>query len=61
VLWARRFFGELKMLQGDAGARQILKANAHAVAEVAGEGEAAMFDVDTPDMLAELRQSRESR
>ncbi|WP_413993225.1 NTP transferase domain-containing protein [Labrys okinawensis] len=56
VLWSRRFFGELQTLQGDSGGRQILKANADAVAEVAVSSAEASFDVDTPEALADLRQ-----
>ncbi|GLS23699.1 4-diphosphocytidyl-2C-methyl-D-erythritol kinase [Labrys miyagiensis] len=56
VLWSRRFFGELQTLQGDSGGRQILKANADAVAEIAVSSAEASFDVDTPEALADLRQ-----
>jgi molybdenum cofactor cytidylyltransferase len=55
VLFARRFFGALQHLEGDAGARQILKAHAEAIAEVAVEGDGAALDLDTPEALAEHR------
>lgn len=55
VLWARRFFDELKALQGDSGARQILKAHADAVVEIAVDGEGPVFDVDTPEALTLAR------
>lgn len=55
VLWARRFFDDLRRLVGDSGGRQILADNRGAIVEVAVEGAAATFDVDTPEALAELR------
>jgi molybdenum cofactor cytidylyltransferase len=54
VLWARRFFAELRHLTGDSGARQILAANRDAVVEVAVAGRAAAIDVDTAEDLASL-------
>ena len=55
VLLARRFFETLRHLEGDAGARQILKAHAEAIVEVPVEGEAARLDIDTPEALSALR------
>jgi molybdenum cofactor cytidylyltransferase len=57
VIWARRFFADLQNLQGDAGARQILKANTDAVVEVSFKSAAVTFDVDTPEALVTLRQN----
>ena len=55
VIWARRFFGDLTNLQGDAGARQILAANADAVVELAVETDGAAIDIDTQEALERLR------
>ncbi|MDQ0394010.1 molybdopterin-binding/glycosyltransferase family 2 protein [Labrys monachus] len=55
VIWARRFFGDLAGLQGDAGARQILAANADAVVELPVETQGASIDIDTPEALETLR------
>ncbi|MEP9347740.1 NTP transferase domain-containing protein [Xanthobacter sp. KR7-225] len=55
VLWSRRYFPELCAIEGDTGARQVLAANAAAVAEVEAEGPAAFLDVDTPELLAAAR------
>ena len=54
VLWARRFFEDLKALEGDTGARQILARHGDGVVEVPVDDSAASFDVDTPEALAEL-------
>lgn len=56
VIWARRFFDELQAIEGDAGGRQILKANGDAVVEIPVSSSAASFDVDTREALAQLRQ-----
>lgn len=58
VIWARRFFDDLLAVQGDAGGRQILKANSDAVIEIPVSSAAASFDVDTQEALAQLRQTR---
>ncbi|MDT3379354.1 molybdopterin-binding/glycosyltransferase family 2 protein [Labrys neptuniae] len=56
VIWARRFFDELQAIEGDAGGRQILKANGDAVVEIPVSSSAASFDVDTREALVQLRQ-----
>jgi molybdenum cofactor cytidylyltransferase len=55
VLWSRRFFAELMMLDGDVGARNLIVKHAQAVADVAVEGPGAFLDIDTPQALAEAR------
>jgi molybdenum cofactor cytidylyltransferase len=55
VVWSRRFFSELGELGGDVGARNLIASYPEAVAEVAVTGRGALFDVDTPDALDELR------
>ena len=50
VLWPARFFGELKNVEGDVGARHIIGANADRVLEVE-LGQAASLDIDTPTTL----------
>jgi molybdenum cofactor cytidylyltransferase len=51
VLWSRRFFNELKTLDGDIGARHLIARHAEAVAEVPVEGHGAFLDIDTPQAL----------
>lgn len=49
-LFPRAYFGELMLLQGDAGARVLLRQHADSVATVAMP--AAAVDVDTPEDLS---------
>ena len=55
VVWSRRFFPELGEIGGDVGARHLIASYPEAVAEVGVAGRGALFDVDTPDALDELR------
>jgi molybdenum cofactor cytidylyltransferase len=55
IVWARRFFPDLLRLEGDAGARALLRAHAEGVVEVPVASDAVTFDVDTPEALAALR------
>ena len=57
VLWPRRFFPELLQLDGDAGARRLLKTYRAEVQEVALDSTAILLDIDTPDALARARGS----
>ncbi|MGN6285213.1 MAG: NTP transferase domain-containing protein [Afipia sp.] len=54
VLWSRRFFSELMMLDGDIGARHLIAQHGEAVAEVEVEGKSAFLDIDTPEALADV-------
>jgi molybdenum cofactor cytidylyltransferase len=57
VLWARRFFGEMQELAGDAGAKHLIGAHGEAAAEVAMEGDGVLIDIDTPLALAGLAKA----
>jgi molybdenum cofactor cytidylyltransferase len=60
VLLSRALFGAIAKLDGDEGARKLLKgAAAGQVIEVEVSGMAAMLDVDTPQGLAEARRALE--
>jgi molybdenum cofactor cytidylyltransferase len=61
VLWSRRFFDELMMLDGDIGARHLIAKHGEAVAEVVVEGHGAFLDIDTPEALADARQGKRQR
>jgi molybdenum cofactor cytidylyltransferase len=50
VLWDKRFFGALKSLSGDIGAKHLIAENPGFVSEVE-IGEAARLDLDTPQAL----------
>lgn len=54
VVWARRFFPDLLRLEGDAGARALLRSFSEGVVEVAVDKVAVTVDVDTPDDLSAL-------
>lgn len=55
VLWAARFFPEMRALTGDAGARVLLGAHVDQVCEVEMADDGVLIDVDTPEALAVLR------
>jgi molybdenum cofactor cytidylyltransferase len=48
VLWARRFFGEMSMLSGDAGARSLIERHGAQVRVVEGDDDGPVKDIDTP-------------
>ena len=58
VLFSRRFFESLADLDGDRGARDILKSSPEMVVDVSTPGEGAVVDLDTPEAWAawETRQ-----
>ncbi len=58
VLFGRRFFETLAGLQGDQGAREVLREAAEFVAEVPTPGRAALVDLDTPEDWAAWRAQR---
>jgi len=51
VLWARRFFDEMRRLEGDVGAKEVLSRHPEAVYEVEVSDPGVLFDVDTPQAL----------
>lgn len=53
VLWARRFFPELTAIEGDMGARELIRAHPEAIAWVE-VGPAVTHDVDTPEAMAAI-------
>jgi len=55
VLWSRRFFPDLRQIQGDVGARHLIASYAEAVVEVPVSGESAFVDVDTPESLSAVK------
>ena len=55
VLWSSRFFAEMRALEGDTGARGLLRAHADQVCEVEMSDDGVLLDVDTPEALASLR------
>jgi len=54
VLWGRAYFSELGRLTGDQGGREML--DRYAVKWLDCDDRAVLFDIDTPDALAEARR-----
>lgn len=54
VLFGRRWFGELRQVAGDVGAREVLARHDHEVVEVAVDDPGVLVDVDTREALEEL-------
>ena len=55
VLWASRYFTEMRALAGDKGARQLLSEHAQAVCEVEMADDGVLADIDTPEALAAVQ------
>ncbi|MEQ9814238.1 MAG: molybdopterin-binding/glycosyltransferase family 2 protein [Azospirillaceae bacterium] len=51
VLWDRRFFGAMRGLSGDVGARHLIGEHGDLVHEVALDDDALALDIDTPEEL----------
>ncbi len=60
VLWAARYFDEIKRLAGDVGARHLIGDHAEAVYEVESPDRSVTLDVDTPEALDELARAAAS-
>ena len=54
VLWDRSFFAEMRQLDGDIGARNLIGAHDDALVEVAMPDDAVLVDIDTPEALATI-------
>ena len=59
VVWSRRFFPDLRTIDGDVGARHLIGTYTEAVVEVPVTGNGALADIDTPDALLALKQEME--
>lgn len=55
VLWARRFFPEMRELSGDAGARALFAPYAGQICEVEAGSDAPLTDIDTEEALSAYR------
>ena len=56
VLWARRFFDEMRALTGDAGARALLAPYAGQICEIEAGSDAPLTDIDTEQALSAFRE-----
>ncbi|MCX7172131.1 MAG: methylmalonyl Co-A mutase-associated GTPase MeaB [Proteobacteria bacterium] len=57
VIWPRNCFAEIRSLQGDQGARQLLARHAGLITKLEMASDAIFADVDTPEMLAALNSN----
>jgi molybdenum cofactor cytidylyltransferase len=57
VLFAARFIPEMRDVQGDTGAKQVIGRYADEVSEVDAATDAIFADVDTPDALDRVRRT----
>ncbi|MGF7177154.1 NTP transferase domain-containing protein [Azospirillum doebereinerae] len=55
VLWDRAFFAEMAALTGDSGAKRLIGRHADRVCEVPVDDAGILYDVDTPELLAQFR------
>ena len=61
VVWAARFFPQIRSVAGDVGARHLIGENEEWVCEVPVEDDSVLADIDTPDALIELAVSGKAR
>ncbi|MBI5108428.1 MAG: NTP transferase domain-containing protein [Rhodocyclales bacterium] len=54
ILWPRALFAEMRQVQGDVGARELLNLHAERIVRVPCDDDAIFADVDTPDALRAL-------
>jgi molybdenum cofactor cytidylyltransferase len=60
VLWARRFFPEIRELSGDAGARALFTPYAGLICEIEAGSDAPLTDIDTQEALSAYRMRGQS-
>ena len=60
VLWAKRFFPEMRGLSGDAGARALFAPYAGLICEVEAGSDAPLTDIDTEEALSAYRMRSEA-
>lgn len=60
VLWAKRFFPEIRELSGDAGARALFAPYAGLICEIEAGSEAPLTDIDTQEALSAYRAKSEA-
>ena len=61
VLWGRAFFPEILALDGDRGARAVMRNHEDVLCEVPMPDDGVLVDLDTAEALAAFRATRERR
>jgi molybdenum cofactor cytidylyltransferase len=59
VLWASAYFPEMLALDGDQGARALIRRHESRVCDVEMDDDGVLVDLDTPEALAAYRAERE--
>ena len=54
VLWDQVYFSDMSEIQGDVGARHLIGQHTQSVVEVPMQNSGVVFDVDSPQVLAQL-------
>lgn len=55
VLWAKSYLSEMSNIAGDVGARHLLEEHADQICEVMVDKDGVLYDIDTPERLAEFK------
>lgn len=58
VAWSRRLFGDIRLIEGDTGARHLLAHYKDEILEVPVDDEGPFADVDTPEALRAIQLKR---
>jgi molybdenum cofactor cytidylyltransferase len=61
VLWGREFFAEILALDGDQGARPVMRKHEDRLCEVPMQDDGVLIDLDTAEALAAFQTAREKR
>lgn len=61
VLWGKEFFAEILALDGDQGARAVMRKHEDRLCEVPMPDDGVLVDLDTAEALAAFRAAREKR
>jgi molybdenum cofactor cytidylyltransferase len=61
VLWGREFFAEILALDGDQGARPVMRKHEERLCEVPMQDDGVLIDLDTAEALAAFLAAREKR
>ncbi len=61
VLWGKEFFAEILALDGDQGARAVMRKHEDRLCEVPMPDDGVLIDLDTAEALAAFRAARERR
>ncbi len=61
VLWSNAYFEDMRALEGDQGARALIRRHEAKVCDVEMEDDGVLVDLDTPEALAAYRSAQETK